>query len=129
VIKINLTIRFAYETKGMELPIGMVNELWICLLRFPTPDCECHVKCSDITCWIYSAHVSSMMYSGLKSFQTAMSFQPGREFSLTYFLAFFLASYQKSRNLHDTNIFYELMINEILIFKIKNNYRIVFVVT
>ena len=107
--------------KGTEPPMCVVTEPWICRLRFPASNCERRVKPSDITCWIYSAHVSSGMYGGLESFQTATSFQSGRAFFLAYFLVFsFSASYQKSRNLHYTNIFYELMTNEILIFKIKN---------
>jgi len=76
------------KQKEMEPPMHMVIELWICQLWFPAPNYEHRVKCLDITPWIYSAHVSSRMYGGLKSFQTATSFQPGRAFSLAYFLAF-----------------------------------------
>jgi hypothetical protein len=45
------------------------------------------------------------------------------------FPGIFFSIFENSCNLYDTNIFYELMTNEILIIKIKNNYRIVFVVT
>jgi hypothetical protein len=85
LIKINLTICFACETKGTLPPVCLVTEPWICRLRFPVSDCKRRVKRSDITYWIYSAHVSSGMYSGLKSFQTVTSFQPGKAFSLAYF--------------------------------------------
>jgi hypothetical protein len=33
------------------------------------------VKCTDVTCWMYSAHTISKTYDGLKSFQIATSFQ------------------------------------------------------
>jgi len=131
VIKINLTIRFACEMKGTESSICVITEQWICRLWFPVPDCERPVKCLNIMCWIYSAHISFGMYGDLKSFQTTTSFQPGRVFSLVYFLVFFfLRRIPKSTQpTWYKCILYELMIIEILIFKIKNNYRIVFVVT
>jgi hypothetical protein len=130
VIKINLTICFACETKGTQLSICLVTEQWICRLWFPVPDCERPMKCSNVKCWIYSAHISFGMYDGLKSFQTTTSFQPDRVFYLVYFLVFFLRLRPKrTQPAWYKRILYELMINEILIFKIKNNYHIVFVVT
>jgi hypothetical protein len=50
------------------------TKLLICQLQFPAPDCERRVKCSDIMCWIYSAHIFFEMYGSMKSFQIAMSF-------------------------------------------------------
>jgi hypothetical protein len=50
------------------------TKLLICQLQFPAPDCERRVKCSDITCWIYSAHIFFEMYGNMKSFQIVMSF-------------------------------------------------------
>ena len=87
----NLTIRFTYETNRTRR------------FRFSTLDYDCRTKRSDITCRIYFARIASETYGGLKSFQTAMSFQPRNSLSFTYFLAFFCASYQKSRDLYDTN--------------------------
>jgi hypothetical protein len=103
VIKKNLTIGFACETNGTEWPMWVVTEPWIYRLRFPAPDCDYHVKRSDVTCWMYSTHIVSEMYGSLKSFQTAMSFQSGRSLSFVYFLGFLCVSYQKSRNLYGTN--------------------------
>jgi len=87
----------------MGSPICVVTKPWICRLWFPKLDYDNCMKHSDITCWIYSALIVSKMYGGLKSFQTAMSFQLGRLFSFTYFLDFFCASYKKSHNLYITN--------------------------
>jgi hypothetical protein len=93
VIKKNLIIGFACETNETEWPMWVVTEPWIYRLRFLVPDYDYHVKRSDVTCWIYSTHIVSEMYGGLKSFQTAMSFQPGRSLSFVYFLGFLCVSY------------------------------------
>ena len=80
-----------------ESSVWVVTELWIFRFWFSAPDCERRVNNSDITYWI-----SSEMYGGLKSLQTAMSFQPCRPLSLTYFFSFFRASYQSHATyIHD----------------------------
>ena len=107
------------QNEWTELPVCMVTKLWISRLRFPTPNCERHVKCLKVMYWIYYAHIFFGMYGGLKSFQTATSFQPRKAFSLAFFL-FVLRFIQKLTQPTWYKCFlYELMANEILIFKIK----------
>jgi len=85
-----------------ESSVGVLTELWICRFWFSAPDYERRVNSSNITYWIYCAHISSEMYGGLKSLQTSMSFQPCRPSSLTYFFAFFRALYQSHATyIHD----------------------------
>jgi len=97
------TILFICETNETESPMCMVMKLWTHRFWLSVSDYNRLVKRTNITCLMYSAHTSSETYNSLKSFQTTMSFQPGSSLSFIYFLVFFCASYQKSRNLHDTN--------------------------
>jgi hypothetical protein len=79
------------QAKWTEVLVCVVTEPWICKFRFPTPDCDHHVKHSDITCWMYSAHIVFGMYGSWKSFQTTTSFQLCRVLSFSYFLVFFVS--------------------------------------
>ena len=89
-----------------ELPVCVVIQLWTHWFQLSILDCYHRVKCTDITCWFYSTHTTSKMYSSLKSFHTAMSFQLVSSLSFVYFLAFYWTSYQKSPNLYGTNELY-----------------------
>jgi len=77
-----------------------------CNTKNPTiffADCEHHVKLLNVMCWMYSTHIASETYGGLKSFKITTSFQPRSSFYFIYCFAFFGASYQKLLNLYGTN--------------------------
>ena len=80
----------------MEPPVCIVTESLICRFRLPAPDCERCVNRSDITCSIYCGHKSPGKYSGLKSLQTATSFQPWRPLSLVFFFCLFFLLHTKN---------------------------------
>jgi len=123
VIKKNFTMCFACETNRIDLLVCVVMEPWISIFWFSTPYCNHCMKCSNIMCWIYFAYIAFKTYRSLKSFQTATSFQPESSFYLVYFLAFFYASYQKSRNLYDRN---ELSVNKWKLIFYHLNKKIIF---
>jgi hypothetical protein len=99
----NPTIFFACETKGTWPLMCVVTEPWTNWFRFSTSDCEHHVKLLNVMCWMYSTHIASETYGGLKSFKITTSFQPRSSFYFIYCFAFFGASYQKLLNLYGTN--------------------------
>ena len=72
--KKDFTTRFACKTNGMEPSACMVTKLWTCWFRLSVLNYDYRVKCVDITCWMYSAHIVSKTYNKLKSFPTAKSF-------------------------------------------------------
>jgi hypothetical protein len=100
--KKNITIRFTCETNRTKMSVCVVMELWQCRFWLSVPDCDLWVKHMDVTCWMYSTHTTFESYDGLKSLQTATSFQFGRSIFFIYFLAFFCALYNKSHNLYGT---------------------------
>jgi len=87
----------------------------------PVPHTRLWVSCETLESHALNifCHIFFGMYGGLKSFQTATSFQPRKAFSLAFFL-FVLRFIQKLTQPTWYKCFlYELMANEILIFKIK----------
>ena len=85
--------------------------------QFSAPECESRVNHSDITCWIYCAHISSGMYGGLNPSKLSCHYSLVDRYLLHIFFCFFFVLHIKSHAtyIHDL-ILYELMENYILIY-------------
>jgi hypothetical protein len=121
VIKINLTIYFACKMKRNGAADVRGNRA--VNLQTQVPRIGLRASCETLGHHVLNIFrpciLRDVWWPGILPNRYVIPVRQG-VFPSIFFSFFFSASYQKSRNLHDTNIFYELMTNEILIFKIKN---------